>query len=128
MSHSISDSEFPGVSQFPADSDSPHSNKTFAGNKKLRKLVESTVGARRQRGGPGAEREMSGFASEINIGVPKSINTKLLLIEEILHQLISSLHPCLQGFMHPQVVQDFFHQQHLICLVTVCCLSSKHPS
>ena len=127
MSHSLSDSEFrnggPGVSQFLTDSDSPHSNKTFAGNKKLRKLVESTVGARRHRGGPGAEREMSGFASE-NIGVPKSINTKLLLMEEILHQLISSLHPCLQGFMHPQVVQDFFHQQHLICLVTVCCLSS----
>ena len=115
MSHSLSDSEFrnggPGVSQFLADSDSPHSNKTFAGNKELRKLVESTVGARRQRGGPGAEREMSGFASEINVGVPKSINTKLLLMEEILHQLIS----CLQGFMHPR---------HLIWLVTICCLSS----
>ena len=37
----------------------------------------------------------------------------LLLMEEILHQLVGSWNPIYwQGFRHPQVVQDFFHQQY----------------
>jgi len=33
-------------------------------------------------------------------------------MEDILHQLIGSFSHYLQGFIHPQVVQDFFHQQY----------------
>ena len=38
-----------------------------------------------------------------------------LLMEEILHQLIGNVSHCLQGCIHPKVVQDFFHQQHHLC-------------
>ena len=43
-------------------------------------------------------------------GVITLQGTNILLMEEILHQLICSLSHYLQGFIHPRLVQDFFHR------------------
>jgi len=43
-----------------------------------------------------------------------------LLMEEILHQLVGSLSHCLHGFYTSQLVQNFFHQQHVRIRLVTC--------
>ena len=70
-------------------------------------------------------KQLRKFVQQLQCHFQNLPSLKLLLMEEILHQLISSLSHCLQGFIHPRWISSISKSPSKSPKKK--CLSPKHP-